>query len=103
MDIDVYTQPSHTEGLPRALVEAMSLGLPCLGSKVGGIPELLEENCLFTPQSKAEILLKIKQINKEWMLNHAERNFEKSQEYTRDILEERRRVFYKEFLDSIKG
>lgn len=29
------------EGLPRALVEAMARGLPCLGTPVGGIPELL--------------------------------------------------------------
>ena len=39
--LDLYIQPSYTEGLPRALVEAMSNGLPCLGSDVGGIPELL--------------------------------------------------------------
>lgn len=39
--LDLYIQPSYTEGLPRALIEAMSNGLPCLGSDVGGIPELL--------------------------------------------------------------
>jgi glycosyltransferase involved in cell wall biosynthesis len=42
--LDLYIQPSYTEGLPRALIEAMSNGVPCLGSEAGGIPELLETN-----------------------------------------------------------
>ena len=29
-DADIYVQPSITEGLPRAVVEAMSTGLPCI-------------------------------------------------------------------------
>jgi len=47
--LDIYAQPSLTEGLPRALIEAMSRGLPATASKVGGIPELLEEEYLFRP------------------------------------------------------
>lgn len=35
-------QPSRTEGLPRSLLEGMALGLPCLATPVGGVPELLE-------------------------------------------------------------
>jgi glycosyltransferase involved in cell wall biosynthesis len=38
---DLFVLCSDTEGLPRALIEAMELGLPCIGSSVGGIPELL--------------------------------------------------------------
>ncbi len=47
--IDFYVQPSLTEGLPRSLIEAMSRGMPALGSNVGGIPELLLEAALFAP------------------------------------------------------
>lgn len=44
---DVFIIPSLTEGMPRALLEAMAVGLPCIGSKVGGIPEVLPDNMLY--------------------------------------------------------
>jgi glycosyltransferase involved in cell wall biosynthesis len=38
----IYVQPSHEEALGLALQEAMSAGCPGIGSRVGGIPELIE-------------------------------------------------------------
>lgn len=45
--IDIYAQPSKQEGLPRAVIEAMSRGCICIGSTTAGIPELLPSSCLF--------------------------------------------------------
>ena len=46
-DLDIYIQPSLQEGLPRSVIEAMSVGLPCIGSDVAGIPELLDDAWVF--------------------------------------------------------
>jgi len=43
---DVFVLPSRAEGLPRAMIEAMARALPCIGSNVDGIPELLTEEDL---------------------------------------------------------
>lgn len=41
---DIYVQSSRHEGLPLALMEATSVGLPIVASDVGGIPEVAQEN-----------------------------------------------------------
>lgn len=39
---DLFLLPSHTEGLSNALLEAMSTGLPCIATRVGGALDLLD-------------------------------------------------------------
>jgi glycosyltransferase involved in cell wall biosynthesis len=41
--MDVFLMTSEFEGLPIALLEAMSLGKPVVSTRVGGIPEVLED------------------------------------------------------------
>lgn len=41
---DIFLLPSYNEGLPMALIEAMSWALPVITTPVGGIPELVSHN-----------------------------------------------------------
>jgi glycosyltransferase involved in cell wall biosynthesis len=41
--LDVYVQPSRSESLGVAAMEAMSVGLPVVASRVGGLPEVVDD------------------------------------------------------------
>lgn len=62
---DLFVLPSLSEGFGIAVVEAMQLGIPCLCSNVGGIPEFIREGqtgWLFNPESEDEIVPKLNYI-----------------------------------------
>ena len=39
---DVFVLPSLSENLPNTIMEAMACGVPCIGFRVGGIPEEID-------------------------------------------------------------
>ena len=39
--MDVFVLSSVAEGMPRAILEAMTAGVPCIATRVGGVPEIL--------------------------------------------------------------
>ncbi|MGE4284014.1 MAG: glycosyltransferase [Clostridia bacterium] len=100
--IDIYAQPSRTEGLPRALIEAMSRGVPSFGCRVGGMPELLESKMLFSKSHNCvkEICLILKSLTKDLMIHQARRNYLFSQNYQHDLLDNKRNQFLLDFKNS---
>lgn len=55
--IDVLVLPSHTEGTPNSIVEAMSQGIPSVATDVGGIPDMLGRDAgLLVPAGDARAL-----------------------------------------------
>ncbi len=55
--VDIFTLASHSEGVPYALLEAMSCGLPSVCTDVGGVPEMMPEGTGYiVPPNKPEAL-----------------------------------------------
>jgi glycosyltransferase involved in cell wall biosynthesis len=98
-DVDLYLQPSFKEGLPRALVEAMSRGCPAIGSTCAGIPELLDKEALIRPGDNVALADKINHAvySLDWQARQAEQNWREAFEYAADRLDARRHAFWSEF------
>lgn len=95
-DTDIFAMISRTEGLPRALVEAMAKGLPCIGTRVGGIPELLMPEVLIPPEDEYVLADKIEQMirNPDFASEQAARNWNEAKKYEETVLSARRNDFY---------
>ena len=102
---DIFILPSLTEGLPSVIVEAMARGLPCIGSNVGAIPELLPEKYLVKPGNAKELSEKIMSLitNTDELERMSSRNLEKAKEYCWSELNKRRIEFYKKVADEAKN
>jgi len=94
---DLFILPSRQEGLPRAMIEAMARSLPCIGSTVGGIPELLPSEDLVPPGDVVALASKIREVvtDSERMARMSARNLETAKEYRDEVLRERRNQFYR--------
>ncbi len=98
----ILLMPTKSEGLPRAVIEAMASGLLCLGNDVDGMPELLSSECLGTTNTADEYSRMIAKLLDDWphALELREQQHEKSKEYRKCLLTERRRGFYKSLRDT---
>jgi glycosyltransferase involved in cell wall biosynthesis len=62
---DVVAVPSHVEPLGNATLEAMAAGRPVVGSRVGGIPEMIvegETGLLVAPKAPAELAAALRRL-----------------------------------------
>lgn len=62
---DVFVLPSSSEGMPIALLEAMSVGTACIGSSIGGITDLIEDGnhgFLVSSGDDVELRARLKQL-----------------------------------------
>jgi glycosyltransferase involved in cell wall biosynthesis len=92
---DLFVLASKTEGLPRALIEAMARGLPCLGSDVGGIPELLPPSDLVPRGDVVALANSLRDVltNSARMTRMSETNWKRAQNYSDAVLDAKRDEF----------
>ena len=102
--IDIYLQPSLREGLPRALIEAMSRACPAVASNVAGIPELLPQEFMHTPGDVARLAELVERVAVPSIrADMATRNWKRAQDFTLPRLEKIRGEFWGAFRDSVKA
>lgn len=100
---DIYIQPSLQEGLPRALIEAMSRGCPSIGTRTGGIPELLHENCIVPRKAVSEIAERICVMLEVGLAGYAKQNFERAKQFSPHILDARRNAYFDRIRRELTG
>jgi len=107
-DADIVVLPSYTEGFPIVILEAMDAGKPIIATRVGAIPEMLEEyseapcGLLINPRNISELKIALRQLseNRELAaylsLNAYRRAFE---EYRTEVVFEKYMKVWKELSD----
>lgn len=104
LNADLYVMPTKAEGLPRVVIEAMSVGLPCISSRVSGLPELLQDHFLtdyHDIDTLSQLVVELLTTPALYEKTSLE-NFNKSKEYEASILENRRDEFYQSLRNIIK-
>jgi glycosyltransferase involved in cell wall biosynthesis len=71
--MDLLVLPSLDEGVPKAIIEAMTLGKPVVATRIGGIPELVQEGdtgLLVAPRDSANLAQAIVTLARNKELRH---------------------------------
>jgi glycosyltransferase involved in cell wall biosynthesis len=64
-ELDVLVSSSHSEAMPLAVMEAMASGLPVIATRVGGVPDLVEQGesgWLVAPNDPEEIAGRLRSL-----------------------------------------
>lgn len=100
-DCDIHLQPSRAEGLPRALIEAMALGRPCITSQLTCFHDLVPETLRVSFNDVNEFKTAISYLkSRENYCLIALENLGIVQKYSRTSLELRRTEFYRKALEN---
>jgi glycosyltransferase involved in cell wall biosynthesis len=94
--LDLYVQFSRSEGLPRALAEAMARGCVAIGARAGGIPELLPSDMLVTAGDVEALAERICSVlgDRDRIVLAVRENVARANDFRSERLAAKRRAFY---------
>jgi glycosyltransferase involved in cell wall biosynthesis len=94
--MSLYVHPSFKEGLPRVILEAMSMGCPVLGSATAGIPEIVSPEYLHKPGDYKKLSAQIKMLyeNRKVLEQEAYNSLERVVPFLKKSMDEKRANFY---------
>lgn len=97
-DARMFVLPSiWYENYPLSILEAKAMGKIVLGSRIGGIPELLPSDMLFSPQNAEELAGLIRT----WHVMPASGRYEKGQELRSGVLVENDGIRHSEAIETL--
>lgn len=98
---DLYVLPSRQEGIARTVIEAMSRGLPCVSSDIGGMAEVVPEDCLVVPGEVGSLTSRLLGLieNPGRLSQLSELALQSSVEFLADKIEPRRESFLRALYD----
>lgn len=75
-EVDIYVHPSLTEGMPRAVLEAEGRGCAVIGTRVGGMPEIVRKEDLFGKKDVRGIARLLRGFTAEKLMQEAQQNMD---------------------------
>lgn len=104
-EADLFVFPSRSEGQGRVNLEAESVGLPCLASRVGGIVELFDDKYLFDPDDYVGFGESIIRLfnNPTELEQMSARNIDVAREFEYSKAKEARDLFYEKLKSVARG
>jgi glycosyltransferase involved in cell wall biosynthesis len=93
---DLFVMASRTEGMPRALLEAMARALPCVTTSVGGMPEVVAQADMVPPQDPRALATKLMEVlsTATRLSEMSRRNLNTARTFGSELLRQRHRQFH---------
>ena len=104
---DIFVLPTDTEGFPMAVLEAMAMGMPVVATRVGAIPEMIDEEeggLLMDPEEKENLVPALRLLlgNPEMRQRMGLHNRRKSQtEYAHSVVIPRLTSVYRQAMEPV--